>query len=43
MKQLKEGKKKRGSNLHIEIENYVYDLHSNLKKNIWIVAKYGHK
>lgn len=36
MKQLKEEKKKKeaATCISIEMENYVYDLHSNLKKNI---------
>lgn len=44
MKQLKEKKKKEAATcISIEIKNYVYDLHFDLKKNIWIVVKYGHK
>lgn len=36
-------KKEAATCISIEIENYVYDLHFDLKKNIWIVVKYGHK
>lgn len=39
----KKKKKEAATCISIEIENYVYDLHFDLKKNIWIVVKYGHK